>query len=284
MLFAVISKFLNNMLEMYSVRNYSKKEIIDIVNSFGLTKLYDVDINLLKKLVFNIDNLMSYKHSEEVFKIIIDTLVKEYSNISIKKYNIVKIYKDIIIDLVSKGYSDNKIAIQLNISRSQINYVRKQLNLKTNFIERTYTSKEERIKGYMLRNVRSSAKRRNLEFDLDIEDISLPKYCPLLEIPLNYNSYGTHKVLGIKEEYQSIGFNDSSRATIDRIDNSKGYVKGNIIILSRIANAMKNEANFNELTTFSKNILKLINWYKNQDALGNITDLFFNKEELSLDS
>lgn len=48
----------------------------------------------------------------------------------------------------------------------------------------------------------------------------------------------------------------------------------NVWIISRLANAMKNEADFNQLITFSQNIIKLINFYKNQGALVNITDIF----------
>lgn len=43
---------------------------------------------------------------------------------------------------------------------------------------------------------------------------------------------------------------------IDKIDNSKGYVKGNIQIISMKANAMKNSASLEELHTFCKNILR----------------------------
>ena len=84
--------------------------------------------------------------------------------------------------------------------------------------------------------------------------------------------------------YQCKEINHRSSATVDRIDNSKGYIKGNVMVISRLANAMKNEASFEELEIFSKNIITLTDYYKNQGALGSITDIFFNNEELNLDS
>jgi hypothetical protein len=186
--------------------------------------------------------------------------------------------------LVEQSFTDKEISEKLNISRRRVGYIREVFNIKPFFRHNNYKSKEDRIKGYMIRNVKYSSKRRNLDFDLDYKDITLPRYCPLLNIELNYNNQKSHKILNLGNDYENLSFNDISRATVDRIDNSKGYVKGNIIILSRLANAMKNEANFEQLETFSTNILNLINFYKNQGARGNITDIFFNNEELSLDS
>jgi hypothetical protein len=71
--------------------------------------------------------------------------------------------------------------------------------------------------------------------------------------------------------------------SIDRIDNTKGYIKGNVIVMSTLANAMKNKASFEQLKSFSTNILKLVNHVQNQGALGDITDIFPNIEKLSLD-
>jgi hypothetical protein len=189
--------------------------------------------------------------------------------LNLPKMTLISFYKNKIQELVDKYYPDAKIAKELGISKSHVQYIRKQNGMRTNFIERTYSSRENRIKGYMIRNIRSSAKRRNLDFNLNYIDITLPKYCPILELEL---------------EYVTGNFNNPNIATIDRINNSRGYVKGNVIVISRLANAMKNAATFNQLKLFSKNINKIIDFYENQDARGNITDIFYKNEEFSLDS
>ena len=194
-------------------------------------------------------------------------------------------HRNTFITLLSQGFTDADISKKLEMPSSNVEYIRKSLKLKSNNRNKNYyTSKENRIKGYMIRNIKSSAKVRNLEFNLTSSDIVLPKYCPILNIELNYTNYNKHSSLNLGDDYISHGYNYYSKPSIDRIDNSKGYIKGNIIIMSRKANTMKNNANFDELELFSKNILNLINFYKNQGARGNITDIFFNNEELSLDS
>jgi len=89
---------------------------------------------------------------------------------------------------------------------------------------------------------KESSKYRGLDFNLDVDDIIIPKYCPLL---------GMELVLDI-EKHDSPNY-----YSIDRIDSSKGYVKDNVQIISRLANTMKNNATKEQLITFSKNVLKL---------------------------
>lgn len=102
------------------------------------------------------------------------------------------------------------------------------------------TCRERNIEQAMLTSARNRAVRRGLEFNLELSDIIIPEKCPLLEVPFQF---------GTKECY------DYS-PSIDRIDNSKGYVKGNIQIISMKANAMKNSASLEELHTFCKSILR----------------------------
>ena len=126
--------------------------------------------------------------------------------------------------------------------------------------ENTYISDDDRTRGYIIRNIKYSAKRRGLEFNLNYKDLELPKYCPILGIELSY---------GIINNY-----NEPNHATVDRIDNNKGYVKGNVIIVSRLANAMKNCATFEQLNLFADRIKILINYYKTHGAIGCIADVF----------
>ena len=91
---------------------------------------------------------------------------------------------------------------------------------------------------------------RNLEFSINEKDLQVVEYCPLLGIKLNYK-----KVRGVF---------DWSIASIDRIDNTKGYIPGNVWIISRLANTMKGMASKEELITFSENILEIFKNKQNE--------------------
>lgn len=164
-------------------------------------------------------------------------------------------------ELCNQNLTDKKIGEILGKNHRTISQHRKNLGIPASVRQLKYTNLPDRIKGYMIRNSKFSAKRRNHEFNITIEDIQLPEYCPILNIKLYYN-------------FENRSFNSFNHASLDRIDNSKGYVKGNIIVISRLANAMKNEASFEQLDTFTKNIKILTDYYKNQGALGSITDVF----------
>lgn len=150
----------------------------------------------------------------------------------------------------------------------RVTEIRNLFGLTPKMPENTYNTEYDRIRGYIIRNSKYCAKRRGIHFDLKYTDFELPEYCP---------------ILGIKIEYEGDG-NSPSHATLDRIDNSKGYIPGNVMIISRLANAMKNEATFEQLQSFITNYAYLINYVNEHGTLGNITDIFPHWKKLSLDS
>jgi len=80
---------------------------------------------------------------------------------------------------------------------------------------------------------RNHAKQRGIEFDLTVSDLyPLPEVCPALGIPLSYDN--------------GRGDTDNSMS-IDRIDPSGGYTRGNIVLVSQRANRIKNNASVDEL-------------------------------------
>lgn len=86
----------------------------------------------------------------------------------------------------------------------------------------------------------SRAKTGDIEFNLSPEDIVIPNECPYLKVPF---------IVGTKENYQYTH-------SLDRIDNDKGYIKGNVEVVTKKANSMKNNASDEELIQFAIEIIK----------------------------
>lgn len=86
------------------------------------------------------------------------------------------------------------------------------------------------------------AKKANMEHTISISDIVIPEYCPYLGCKIT-NIYRQGRVW--------------SNASIDRIDPYKGYIPGNIRVVSDLANKMKQNATEPQLIAFAKGVLKL---------------------------
>lgn len=93
---------------------------------------------------------------------------------------------------------------------------------------------------------KSRAKKYNIPFDITLEDIIIPEYCPLLNIQLLPKNFTSDK--------KSFLPNSPS---LDKIIPDLGYIKGNVMVISMKANAMKYNASLEELKIFATNILKI---------------------------
>lgn len=88
----------------------------------------------------------------------------------------------------------------------------------------------------LLRAAKWRAKRAGLEFDISPEDIQVTSVCP---------------VLGLKLEMGG-GVDVANSPSLDRVDNSKGYVRGNVRIISHRANALKRDATLAEVEAIAR--------------------------------
>lgn len=94
---------------------------------------------------------------------------------------------------------------------------------------------------YLHRVAKYRASKRGLDFDITPEDIIIPDYCP---------------ILGMKLEVGEGAGGKSTSPSLDRIDNTKGYVKGNVQVISNLANSMKSTATPEQLRKFAEWVLK----------------------------
>jgi hypothetical protein len=90
--------------------------------------------------------------------------------------------------------------------------------------------------AYLLHSAKSRAKKLGWDFDLTVEDIVIPELCPVLEIPLF-----------IRQGYKGQDKNPNN-PSLDRIDSNKGYIKGNVKVISWRANDLKKNGTLEEFT------------------------------------
>jgi hypothetical protein len=88
----------------------------------------------------------------------------------------------------------------------------------------------------MLSDARKRAKAKGLEYNLCKDDLVIPEVCPVLGILLQVGD----------------GRRQANSPSLDRVDNSKGYIKGNIRVISSRANALKNDGTLEELKAIVK--------------------------------
>lgn len=138
---------------------------------------------------------------------------------------------------------------KLNNPEKVKSYYRKYyVNNKDKFKAKLIRWREKNHEKAILFRAKQRAKQKDFEFNLEAVDIVIPLRCPILDIEI------------IRNKNTSTKLNSPS---LDRIDNTKGYIKGNIMVISNKANTMKNNATPEELIKFAKWIL---NTYEKNSA------------------
>ena len=96
-----------------------------------------------------------------------------------------------------------------------------------------------------LASIKSRSRIKNLEFNVTLEYLESiypdDSLCPLLNIPLDWNAPSKHP----------------STPSVDRIDSSKGYIKGNVQWVSWRANRLMSDATPDELLMVAQNYKKI---------------------------
>jgi hypothetical protein len=136
--------------------------------------------------------------------------------------------------LPSNFYSNNNTKDGLSL------YCKKCWNNSQQKKRKNEKNRKRSRKTAMLSSAKERAKKRGYPFDISPSDIIIPDICPVLGIPL----------------FVSEGKQSHNSPSLDKIIPEKGYVRGNIAIISSRANMLKNDATFEEIE-------KLYFWMKN---------------------
>lgn len=103
---------------------------------------------------------------------------------------------------------------------------------------RKYSAKKrkEDPRKSMLNDARRRSKKKSIEFNLKLSDIFIPEVCPVLGIPL----------------FITGGKRTDNSPSLDRVDNTRGYCKDNVMVISARANNLKNDGTLDEFKLIIK--------------------------------
>ena len=163
---------------------------------------------------------------------------------------------DLVYSLVLQGKQTDEIRVDLgNVSRQRVHQlynklvtlgrltheqlpkqaalIKKRTTYKEkwgHFPEESYVRADEFYQIIREKFRRKKASNYKHEWNIEFNDLTFPTHCPILGIELNY----------------SASYRSDDSPSFDRIDSSKGYVKGNVVIMSWRANRIKNDGTAEE--------------------------------------
>lgn len=147
---------------------------------------------------------------------------------------------DTIKEMIEQGATLVAIGEKYSVSRQRVKQILQKYGLitKSRELKRATSARnwflrhgDKSQSDYHIKKIKysckkSNAKRRGIEFTIPFGEIVWNEFCP---------------VLGIKLDYYARGIAADNSPSLDRIDPTKGYVPGNVVVMSWKANRLKND-------------------------------------------
>jgi hypothetical protein len=144
-------------------------------------------------------------------------------------------------------------SVSTPVSRQRIKQITQQLNIDSFEIRRKQNEKELNDKMFKkwgpqwdnkehrksliyqtmrekFRKKKANATKTGTDFTINFGDLEFPTHCPILGIELDYFAENRSE----------------NTVSFDRIDSNKGYVSGNVVVISWRANRIKNDGTADE--------------------------------------
>ena len=163
--------------------------------------------------------------------------------------------KQLITTLAIQGYGYTEIAVAIGnkVSKQRIKQICSAAGIDAFAIKRLKQQEEherkmvsrwgvnwknkEHRRSYVylamkekFRSKKANAKRVGKKWDIEFGDLEFPTHCPVLGLELDYFAETTQE----------------NSPSFDCVDSTKGYVKGNVVIISWRANRIKNDGTASE--------------------------------------
>lgn len=100
-------------------------------------------------------------------------------------------------------------------------------------------------KKYMLSRARGRAKQEGIPFEITVDDFEIPEFCPIF--PSLRLEFGKGRAS-----------RPDNTPTLDKIVPSKGYVRGNVAVISMRANRLKSDSSVEDLQAILEWMQKVI--------------------------
>lgn len=239
----------------------NKHNLLHLLNS--KTKFKDIDelelhyINQFNRIVFELDIDTNSNRDSEYIQNSFNLILQHYSySVNTELYLVIKSHHKSIIQCIEDNSMLNNIYLKL-IDTCIVNltlFDKNKLNKKMNSIKYNLSCFTENPQMFKAKSLYNSAKQRakdkELEFDLTIDWIYnklVNGYCEVTNIEFRIKDYTPDSI-------STVIYPNSP--SLDRIDNSKGYIQSNVQVVCDQFNKFKSQYTMEQTYNMAKEFIK----------------------------